>query len=168
MLINYRSLKIGDAEQIRIWRNNQLKILRQNKLIKKKDQTMYFKKNILIKNSKLDLFAIDYDQKLIGYGGLVNVENDFKIAEISFLLDNKINYNSLLFQKIFNDFLRFIKKYSFYDKKLRKLYTETYSFRKKQISILENFGFKLEGTMKKHVIKNKKIYDSLIHGILIN
>jgi RimJ/RimL family protein N-acetyltransferase len=52
-------------------------------------------------------------------------------------------------------------------KKLRRLYTETFSFRKKHINILENFGFKLEGVMKMHIIKNKKIYDSLIHGMLI-
>ena len=168
MLLNYRELKIVDAEKIRKWRNNQLKILRQNKIIKKKDQIVYFKKNILIKNPKVELFAIDYDQKLIGYGGLVNISNDSKIAEVSFLLNNKINHNSNFYKKIFINFLIFIKKYSFRNKKLRKLHTETYSFRKKHINILENCGFKLEGIMKKHVIKNKKIYDSLIHGILIN
>ena len=35
MLIKYRSLKIIDAEKIRKWRNNQLKILRQTTKIKK-------------------------------------------------------------------------------------------------------------------------------------
>ena len=44
MLLNYRKLIINDAEKIRIWRNNQIKILRQNKKIKKKDQIKYFKK----------------------------------------------------------------------------------------------------------------------------
>ena len=71
-----------------------------------------------------------------------------------------------IYKKIFTHFLFFIKEYSFKKKKLRRLYTETFSFRKKHIRILENFGFELEGRMKKHVIKNKKTYDSLIHGIL--
>ena len=54
MLINYRELKIVDAEKIRKWRNKQIKILRQNEKIKKKDQVKYFKKHILLKNPKLD------------------------------------------------------------------------------------------------------------------
>lgn len=168
MNINYRTLKIIDAEKIRRYRNNQLKILRQNTIIKKQDQLKYFKKNILKKNPKLELFAIEMDQIFIGYGGLVNISNHFETAEVSFLVDNNINHRSKIYEKIFVNFLRFIKKYSFKKKKLRRLYTETYSFRKKHIKILENFGFKLEGIMRKHVIKNKKIYNSLIHGMLKN
>ena len=166
MLINYRELKIVDAEKIRKWRNNQIKILRQNEKIKKKDQVKYFKKHILLKNPKLDLFAMDLDQKLVGYAGLVNISNHFKTAEVSFLINDKFKHNTEIYHKIFPHFLSFIKEYSFKKKKLRRLYTETFSFRKKHIRILENFGFELEGRMKKHVIKNKKTYDSLIHGIL--
>jgi len=165
MLINYRQLKISDAEKIRVWRNKQLKILRQNEIIKKKDQEKYFKNFILSKKFKLELFAIEYNQKLIGYGGLVNISNYFKTAEVSFLLNDKVNHNSKFYEKIFINFLIFVKKHS-KKKKLRKLYTETFSFRKKHIKILENCGFKLEGIMKKHIIKNKKIYDSFMHGML--
>ena len=89
MLLNYRELKIVDAEKIRKWRNNQIKILRQNEKIKKKDQVIYFKKHILLKNPKLDLFAIDLDQKLVGYAGLVNISNHFKTAEVSFIINDK-------------------------------------------------------------------------------
>ena len=168
MIINYRSLNIRDAEKIRRWRNNQIKILRQNEIIKKDEQIKYFKKNIIINNNKLDLFAIDINEKLIGYGGLVNVSKKFKTAELSFLVDDNINHNSKLYETIFLNFLNFVKNYSFRIKNLRRLYTETYSFRKKHIKILESEGFKLEGIMKMHVVKNKKIYDSLIHGFLNN
>ena len=166
MLLNYRKLIINDAEKIRIWRNNQIKILRQNKKIKKKDQIKYFKKNILSKNSKLDLFGIELNNKLIGYGGLVNISKSFKTAEVSLLIDSKLSHNSKLYENIFVHFLDYMKKYSFRDKKLRRLYTETFSFRKKHIKILEKCGFKLEGTLRNHVIKNKKLYNSLMHGIL--
>ena len=96
----------------------------------------------------------------------MNISNYYKTAEVSFLINDKIRHNTELYKKIFTHFLFFIKEYSFKKKKLRRLYTETFSFRKKHIRILENFGFELEGRMKKHVIKNKKTYDSLIHGIL--
>ena len=165
MKIKYRKLKLSDAEKIRVWRNKQLKVLRQNKIIKKKDQFKYFKNYILTKNPKTDLFAIELNYKLIGSGGLVNITKDFKTAEVSFLVNDKINHNSLLYETLFNEFLFFMKKYSKI-KKFRRLYTETFSFRKKHIKILEKFGFKLEGIMKMHIIKNKKTYDSLIHGII--
>ena len=168
MIIDYRNLNILDAEKIRRWRNNQIKILRQNEIIKRDEQIKYFKKNILSNNAKLDLFAIDLDKKLIGYGGLVNISKKFKTAEISFLVDDSINHNSKFYKKIFLDFLNFIKKYSFRIKKLRRLHTETFSFRKKHIKILESTGFKLEGIMKMHIVKNNRIYDSLIHGFLKN
>ena len=168
MSINYRNLNINDIEKIRKWRNKQIKILRQNEIINKKDQLKYFKKNILIKNQDLDLFAIELNKKLVGYGGLVNISRYFKTAEVSFLVNHKINHNSKFYEKIFINFLIFIKEYSFKKKKIRKLYSETFSFRKKHIKILEAAGFKLEGILKKHIIKNNKTYDSLLHGIFKN
>tara|TARA_B110000008_G_C16928162_1_gene547624 strand:+ start:66 stop:566 length:501 start_codon:yes stop_codon:yes gene_type:complete len=165
-MLQYRNLKLSDADRIRVWRNKQLKILRQNKLISKKEQLVFFKKFILKKNTNTKLFAIEFEKKLIGYGGLTNISKIYKTAEISFLLDNTINHNSNIYEKFFTNFLKFIKNLSFKKSKIRRLYTETYSFRKKHIKILENCGFILEGIMNKHVVKNSKYYDSLIHGIL--
>ena len=165
MKLSYRKLKIADAEKIRIWRNNQIKILRQNKSINKKNQLNYFKKNILSKkNLKINLLGILKEKKLIGYGGLVNISKEYKTAEVSFIVDDKINHNSKLYEIIFSKFLKYIQDYSFKKKKFRRLFTETYSFRKKHIQLLEKSGFILEGVMKKHVIKKNKIYDSLIHA----
>ena len=48
-MLQYRNLKLSDADQIRCWRNKQLKILRQNKLISKKEQLVFFKKFIFKK-----------------------------------------------------------------------------------------------------------------------
>tara|TARA_B100001093_G_scaffold506578_1_gene565723 strand:- start:261 stop:767 length:507 start_codon:yes stop_codon:yes gene_type:complete len=166
MRIKYRKLKLDDSEKIRIWRNKQLSILRQNRIINKDQQFTYFKKEILSRNDKIKLFAIDLDKNLIAYGGLVNISKDFGTAEISFIANKKISHNSKFYEILFGNFLDFIKKYSFKKKNLRRLFTETYSFRKKHIKILEKYGFKLEGVMKKHVLKNNRIYDSLIHGKL--
>ena len=166
MRIKYRKLKLDDSEKIRIWRNKQLSILRQNQIINRDQQFTYFKKEILSRNDKIKLFAIDLDKNLIAYGGLVNISKDFGTAEISFIADKKISHNSKFYEILFGNFLDFIKKYSFKKKNLRRLFTETYSFRKKHIKILEKYGFKLEGVMKKHVLKNNRLYDSLIHGKL--
>ncbi len=162
----YKKIRLKDSEKIRVWRNNQLDILRQNKIIQPKKQTEYFKKNIFIKNSKQKLISIFYKKILIGYGGLVNISKEFLTAEVSFVVDNKISHNSNLYKEIFVNFLSYIKIYAFDKNNLRRLYTETYSFRKRHIKILEQNGFKFEGRMKQHVFKKKKLYDSIIHGIL--
>lgn len=166
MIIKYKKLKLKDAEQIRKWRNNQIKILRQNKIITKNQQIDYFKKKILKTNPETDLYGIYFEKKIVGYGGLVNITKDYKAAEVSFIMNNKISHNSKFYENVFINFLNYIKRYSFKKKKLRRLYTETYSFRKKHIKILQKCGFELEGIMKKHVIKKDKVYDSFIHGIL--
>jgi len=166
MRIIYRKLKLVDSEKIRTWRNKQLSILRQNQIINKEQQVTYFKKEILSRNDKIKLFAIDLDKNLIAYGGLVNISKNFGTAEVSFIADKNISHNSEFYEILFGNFLDFIKQYSFKKKNLRRLFTETYSFRKKHIKILEKYGFKLEGVMKKHVLKNNRIYDSLIHAKL--
>ena len=53
MLLNYRKLIINDAEKIRIWRNNQIKILRQNKKIKKKRSNKIFQKKYTFKKFEI-------------------------------------------------------------------------------------------------------------------
>ena len=45
MKIEYRKLTLIDSDKIRIWRNKQLSILRQNQTISRKKQIAYFKKN---------------------------------------------------------------------------------------------------------------------------
>ena len=73
----------------------------------------------------------------------------------------------LAFKKIKND----LKKTSYKIleiKRLRlnRLYTETFQYRKNQIKILENFGFKKEGILRKHNIKNNKPVNVIVHAII--
>lgn len=63
--------------KIRLWRNNQIKILRQNIKIYKLEQIKYYIQNIL-KNMMITkpdniLLSIYYNNKFIGCGGLVDI-----------------------------------------------------------------------------------------------
>ena len=99
-----------DIEKIRIWRNQQRKILRQNNTISKKDQEKYFEESIRPtfqqKNPEMLLFSIILKGKCIGYGGLVHINWAAKRAEISFLsetkrAESKVNLkNDFFFQKL--------------------------------------------------------------------
>ena len=81
-------LNIKDIILLRIWRNNQLNILRQCKKISIREQYNYFKnfytQNCLKKKPQNILFALR-ENELIGYGGLTNISWINKRAEITFL-----------------------------------------------------------------------------------
>ena len=101
----------------------------------------------------------------MGYGGLVHISwNNFR-AEISLVLQTKVENNKRIKFSYFKIFLDLIKDLAFKDIKLKKITTETYSFRKKEINFLERYGFKREGILKKNIYIKKKSFDSYLHAI---
>ena len=157
-----------DIEKIRIWRNQQLYILRQNKKINSKNQKKYFK-NFFRTNCKSKkplniLFAIKEKNQLIGYGGLVHISWENKRAEISFLTKTSINESKIQYEKHMKDFFKFVINLSFTYLKLKKIYTETFTFRNLHIKIIEKLGFKKEGLLKQQYIKKNKKISSVLHA----
>jgi len=163
-------LRKKDIQCIRKWRNNQMSILRQKKVITKEEQINYFesvvKKDFNKNYPKCILFSFILNEICIGYGGLTNINWDSKKTELSFLVDD-IRYSDS--KKYHNDFVSFIKiitELVFDELNLKKIFTETYDIRPMHIKILEEMGFKLEKRLKQHVNINGKNVDSLIHGYL--
>jgi RimJ/RimL family protein N-acetyltransferase len=159
-------LNVGDLNLIRIWRNNQKKILRQNKNINTKNQKNYFKnfykQNCLKKKPQNILFALK-DKKLIGYGGLTNISWENRRAEVSFLLNTKISKKKI-YKFYFLKFLNIISKFSFRVLNLNKIYTETFTYRKAHIKLLEKSGFNKETSLISHYYKNNKFIHAIIHS----
>ncbi|MBI5540726.1 MAG: GNAT family N-acetyltransferase [Bacteroidia bacterium] len=164
------SLREEDIYKIKVWRNSQMDVLRQNKVLTDTDQENYYKNAILPtfsqSNPKQILFSLLYLNQCIGYGGLTNIDWESKRAEMSFLVDvNRVN-NKDIYIKDFTTYIALIKKVAFKELKFNRLFTETFDIRPLHISILESCGFVFEGKMKQHVFINDKFVDSLIHGIL--
>lgn len=169
---NYSLIPIRekDIESIGIWRNEQIKILRQEKPISQQEQKNYFK-NVIKKtfeseNPDCILLSFLLNSNCIGYGGLVHIDWDLKSAEISFLTETSRSNNPKVYEDDFKIFLKLICQIAFFDLNFNKLTTETYDFRKLTIKILENYGFKFEGKLKKHVFKEGKFFDSVLHGFV--
>lgn len=162
-----RELTIEDAEKIRIWRNKQTKVLRQNNLINFDDQQEYFKLNVLPEYYKeiptQYLLGIVKNQVLIGYGGLVYIDFLKKKAELSFLVDNKIDNESKLYEEIFTFFINSISKIAKNKFNLESLYTETHEFRTKHIAILEKNKFVNKGIANTSIQKDNLEFDSILH-----
>jgi RimJ/RimL family protein N-acetyltransferase len=156
-----RTIENTDLESIRGWRNSQIDVLRQYKPITYNEQQEYF--NNLHKDSKQILFAIE-NKKLIGYCGLVNINYVYSTAEISFIADTYIKKSA--YETAFTFVLQELSNIAFNSLNLNKLWTETYEFRKDHINILESCKFIKDGTLREHVYKNGKRYDSIIHSLL--
>jgi RimJ/RimL family protein N-acetyltransferase len=163
------SIRAVDIESIRNWRNAQLDVLRQDKIITKEEQIKYFNDHIwpeTIKNEPRNiLFSFFRNDDLIGYGGLVHISWKDLRAEISFLI-NPENLSDEDYCLFFSSFLTLIKSVAFDYLKFNRLFTETFNIRQFHISILESNGFIREGVLKEHVIINGKYVDSIFHGCL--
>ena len=167
-----RSIKDSDIQQIRIWRNLQINVLRQAKLISEPEQIEYFNRfvwpQMQVNYPENILLAFEFNGELVGYGGLVHISWTDLRSEISFLLNPTYTQNDSVYVDYFSGFLGLIKKVAFFELGFNRIFTETFDCRTKHISVLESEGFILEGVMPKHIIVNGEPISSLIHGCIKN
>lgn len=171
MTYSIRNINHDDIFKIKKIRNEQMDVLRQTKLLTDSNQEKWFNDIILPSyksKTKTLNFTILYDNKFIGYGGLVYIDYVNKNAEVSFLVEKKRTKNNKLFEQDFSFFLNFIINYSYRNLKLHKLHTETFEFRKRAILILEKYGFKKEGVLKEQILFKNSFINSIKHGLILN
>ena len=174
-----------DIQEIRRWRNEQIDVLRQEKIITPEQQTQYYesviKKSFFEYQPTIILFSFFLEKDCVGYGGLTNINWKLKNAELSFICETKRSKKTDLYQKDFSVFLKLIKQLSFEYLKFVKLYTETYDIRDNHIKILEEHEFILTSTLIKnkpirkerinvlfHSLYNKQNSENKIHKEIIN
>ena len=168
----YRLEPVSDTyiQHIREWRNGQLDVLRQSRLLTEAEQISYFNGQIFPSMEQEQpsqiLFGLFYNDAFIGYGGLVHIAwRDFR-GEVSFLVDTGRASQNELYRQDFLNYLELIKMVAFDGLGFNRIFTETYDIRPFHISILEESGFRLEGTMREHVCVNATFVHSLLHGFL--
>lgn len=164
------AIRVQDIENIRLWRNRQVDVLRQKSKISRQEQEVYFNRNIwpsfMHDQPKQILFSFFYKEKLIGYGGLVHISWEDKRGELSYVVDDKRASQKNIYKQDFETFLNLMKYAAFEIIKFNRIFTETYSTRGFHISIIESLGFLFEGQLREHVIINNKKCHSLLHGMI--
>ncbi len=165
------TIQDDEIERVRIWRNQQIDVLRQKFEISEKEQIQYFRDEVW---PDLDshrpnqiLLSIYRDGIHIGYGGLVHISWEDSRAEISFLLDTRIDETGDLFRDIFKNFLSGIEKIATENLKLHKLVLETYSFRVNHIAVIDNSGFTREGFLTDQIFVKGEWFNSILHGKIL-
>lgn len=154
-------IRYEDRYKIMNWRNDQIYHLRQDIILTKKDQDKYFLKvvsKLFSENyPKQILFSYLRKNKLIGYGGIVNIDWNKKTAEISFVMDTSLEERKFEFH--WKSYLSLIEQVAFGDINLESIFTYAYDLRPRLYSALEDSGF-----IKNKVLKNSNDFDVIIHS----
>jgi RimJ/RimL family protein N-acetyltransferase len=165
-----RAVQPEDTERIRQWRNAQMTVLRQGRLISEADQRAYYQEHIWPMMAQVHpaniLLSFFHHGRHIGYGGLVHIAWPHARAEVSFLLDNELTADEAVYAGNFLIWLRLLKLLAFEDLLLNRLYTETWAFRETHMAVLEQAGFQREGVCREHVRIDGQWYDAVFHGVL--
>ena len=155
-----------DKYDIMEWRNEQIYHLRQSKPLSKYDQNLYFS-NVVSKLFDLEtpnqiIFSFLENDECIGYGGLVHINWIDKHAEISFIMDTRLE--SEYFISLWQNFLYLIEKVAFGQIKLHKIFTYAYDLRPKLYTALEEIGFSKEAILNEHCFFEGRYIDVIIHS----
>lgn len=170
---NYKLIAIRDEDKYAImqWRNEQIDILRQNELLTKEKQELYFS-NVVDKLFEQEkprqlLFSFLEDDILVGYGGLVHIDWESKNAEISFLSAMDRNENEKLFFYDFKSYLKILISIAFDNLNFIKVHTTFYEIKKRNLykMVIEEFKFIQEAQLKQHILINGKLEDILIYSL---
>jgi RimJ/RimL family protein N-acetyltransferase len=157
-----------DRYEIMKWRNEQIYHLRQTKLLTKEEQDKYFDTIIakLFDDENPDQLLFSYLQrnKCIGYGGLVHINWTDKNAEVSFIMDTKLEKEE--FHKHWGIYLELLFQIAFEQLKLHKIYTYAFDVRPQLYEAIEAKGFVREAILKEHCLFNNKYIDIIIHSVL--
>ena len=161
-------IRSEDKYDILKWRNEQIYHLRQQNLLSKTEQDSYFENVIhkLFDNLKPNQILFSYleDNICIGYGGLVHINWIDLNAEISFIIDTRLE--KVGFKKHWTIFLSLIEQVAFWELKLHKLYVYAFDLRPHLYSTLEHSGFMNDAILKEHCYIEGKFVDVVIHSKL--
>jgi RimJ/RimL family protein N-acetyltransferase len=159
-------IRLEDRYLIMNWRNEQIYHLRQNVSLSKEMQDLYFN-NVIIKifkesNPDQILFSMLENENCIGYGGLVHINWVDRNAEISFIMDTKLECTR--FNEIWEIYLKLIGEVAFQTLFLHKIHTYAFDLRPHLYQVFLDAGFIEEARLKEHCVFENEYKDVLIHS----
>ena len=158
-------IRYEDRMNILKWRNEQIFHLRQDRPLTSQDQDLYFE-NVVGKlfeqlSPKQILFSFLKENICVGYGGLVHINWVDRNAEISFIIDTKLEKD--FFSHYLTIFLELIERVAFVDLNLHKIYSYAFDVRPNLYKILELSGFQQDAILKDHCFFNGEFKNVVIH-----
>lgn len=159
-------VRYEDRYKIMKWRNEQIYHLRQVSPLTKSIQNKYFDNIIQNQfgqnNPNQILFSFFKNNVCIGYGGLVHINWVDKNAEISFVMNTKLEKKSFI--SLWYAFLGLIEEVAFDELKFHKIFTYAFDLRPKLYEALEKCSFYKDAILKEHCFFDNKYIDVIIHS----
>ena len=159
-------IRYKDRMDILKWRNEQMYHLRQDKPLTELDQENYFNNTIykLFKKEQPNQLLFSYlrGKECIGYGGLVHINWIDKNAEISFVMNTKLEKKH--FSLHWDIFLKLIEQVAFNELNLFKMFTFAFDLRPHLYEVLENANWFKEAVLKSHFYFNGEFKNIVIHS----
>lgn len=166
----YAIVPIRDEDKFHImdWRNAQIYHLRQSVPLTTENQINYFKKTIsnLFEQEKPNqlLFSYLQNDRCVGYGGLVHINWIDLHAEISFIMDTRLESDHFL--ENWSIYLGLIEKVAFQELRFHKLYVYAFDLRPHLYTVLELNDYFLDARLSDHCLFNDEFKDVVIYSKL--
>ena len=161
-------IRYEDRNLIMKWRNEQMYHLRQNKPLTSEDQEFYFSNVIanLFEQEKPDQILFSYLENgiCIGYGGLVHINWVDRNAEVSFIMNTRLEGQH--FSEYWDKFLNIIRKIAFEDLNFYKTYVYAFDLRPHLYEVLEKSGYFFDARLLGHCKFNGEYKDVIIYSML--
>lgn len=158
-------IRYKDRFKIMEWRNEQIYHLRQTKPLTQEDQERYFttvvSKLFQQEQPNQVLFSYLKNDECIGYGGLVHINWADKNAEVSFIINTKLEKEEFNFH--WKTFLHLLENVAFKELNLHKIYIYAFDVRPQLYEAVEAAGFSLDAVLKEHCYFNGKYKDVIIY-----
>ena len=168
----YEIVPIRHEDRIEImkWRNEQIYHLRQSEPLTIDKQDAYFDNTIapLFNQEKPNqiLFSFLEGIKCIGYGGLVHINWIDRNAEVSFIMNTRLEEAS--FSKNWSMFLKCLEKLAFGELAFHKIFIYAFDLRPHLYDVLELNGYFKDARLKDHSFFQGDFKDVLIYSKLMN
>lgn len=163
-------IRYEDRYKIMKWRNEQIYHLRQSELLTVEKQENYFNTTVasLFTEERPNqiLFSFLEGNKCIGYGGLVHINWIDRNAEVSFIMNTRLEEAS--FSKNWSMFLNCLEQAAFGELGFHKIFIYAFDLRPLLYDVLEFNGYFKDARLKNHCFFQGDFKDVLIYSKLMN
>ena len=169
---DFRIIPIRSEDRYKImdWRNEQIYHLRQSEPLTRNRQDWYFDNVVASlfdqEQPNQILFSFLKGDECIGYGGLVHINWLDKHAEISFIMDTKLE--SEHFKEYWSVYLGLIESVGFKELSFHKLFVYAFDLRPHLYEALESNEYFQDARLKDHCFFNGEFKDVVIHSKLFS
>ena len=165
-----KPIRHEDRFEIMEWRNEQIYHLRQNEPLTVEKQDNYFNTTVasLFNEERPNqiLFSFLEGNECIGYGGLVHINWIDRNAEVSFIMNTRLE--ELSFSKNWSMFLKCLEQLAFGELEFHKIFIYAFDLRPHLYDVLELNGYFKDARLKDHCFFQGDFKDVLIYSKLMN